>query len=62
LVAATAAQNDESAANFMQAMHSGMQQMDRKMQAADMNGNVDHDFAAMMILTTPAPLTWQRRN
>ncbi len=37
------------AGRFMQAMGTGMKQMDRDMAAAPMNGNVDHDFAAMMI-------------
>lgn len=34
---------------FMQAMEASMKQMDRGMVAAPMNGNVDHDFATMMI-------------
>jgi uncharacterized protein (DUF305 family) len=40
---------EHSAAKFMQAMRSSMKQMDRAMAAAPMNGNVDHDFATMMI-------------
>jgi uncharacterized protein (DUF305 family) len=36
-------------AQFMQAMDASMQRMDRQMVSAPMNGNVDHDFAAMMI-------------
>lgn len=36
-------------AQFMQAMHANMERMDHQMTAATMNGNVDHDFAAMMI-------------
>jgi uncharacterized protein (DUF305 family) len=47
-VAAAAAQVGPSAAEFMQAMHSGMRRMDANMAAADMNGDVDHDFAVMM--------------
>jgi uncharacterized protein (DUF305 family) len=50
LVAApSAAQIDRDAASFMQAMHAGMKTMDRDMAAVSMNGNVDHEFAAMMI-------------
>jgi uncharacterized protein (DUF305 family) len=37
------------AAQFMQAMNASMERMDRQMATAPMNGNVDHDFAAMMI-------------
>ena len=37
------------ASQFMQAMHGSMERMDRKMATAPMNGNVDHDFATMMI-------------
>jgi uncharacterized protein (DUF305 family) len=49
-VAATAAeQSAPRAAEFMQAMNGSMQTMDRDMAAAPMNGNADHDFAAMMI-------------
>jgi len=36
-------------AQFMQAMNASMERMDHQMAAAPMNGNVDHDFAAMMI-------------
>jgi uncharacterized protein (DUF305 family) len=50
LVAATAApQMAPYAAKFMQAMNAGMKTMDRDMAAAPMNGNVDHDFATMMM-------------
>jgi uncharacterized protein (DUF305 family) len=50
LIAATAAaQMLPSTANFMQAMDVSMKRMDREMAAAPMNGNVDHDFAAMML-------------
>jgi uncharacterized protein (DUF305 family) len=33
----------------MQAMNASMEQMDRDMAAAPMNGDVDHDFATMMM-------------
>ena len=36
-------------AQFMQAMNGSMERMDRQMASAPMNGNVDHDFASMMI-------------
>jgi uncharacterized protein (DUF305 family) len=36
-------------AQFMQEMSGGMKRMDRQMAGAPMNGNVDHDFASMMI-------------
>jgi uncharacterized protein (DUF305 family) len=36
-------------AQFMQEMNGSMKRMDRQMVTAPMNGNVDHDFAAMMI-------------
>jgi uncharacterized protein (DUF305 family) len=49
-VAATAAEQvAPHAAKFMQAMHDSMRAMNRDMAAAPMNGNVDHDFATMMI-------------
>ena len=34
---------------FMQEMDRSMERMDGRMATAPMNGNVDHDFAAMMI-------------
>jgi len=43
------AQVEEYASKFMREMHSSMDQMDRRMASASMNGNVDHDFASMMI-------------
>jgi len=46
---AVVAQDNSLAARFMKDMNEGMVNMDRKMAAAPMNGNVDHDFAAMMI-------------
>lgn len=49
-VAATAAQQiSPHAAQFMQAMNASMKAMGRGMAAAPMNGNVDHDFATMMM-------------
>jgi uncharacterized protein (DUF305 family) len=42
------AQMEPGAGMFMQAMDSGMKKMDHDMAAADMNGEVDHDFATMM--------------
>ena len=38
-----------SGANFMQAMDVSMKRMDHDMAAALMTGDVDHNFAAMMI-------------
>ena len=38
-----------SAAKFMQEMEAGMKKMDGDMTAAPMTGDVDHDFAAMMV-------------
>ena len=50
LAALTAgAQLPPAAAQFMQAMNASMERMDRDMAAAPMNGNVDHDFATMML-------------
>jgi uncharacterized protein (DUF305 family) len=49
LAAAGAAQTEPPADNFMQATRTGMLKMDRGMDAAPMDGNVDHDFATMMI-------------
>src|SRR5713101_5358149 len=46
---AAGAQLRPAAAQFMQAMNSSMERMDRQMASAPMNGDVDHDFAAMMI-------------
>lgn len=36
-------------AQFMQEMNESMVRMDHRMAEAPMNGNVDHDFASMMI-------------
>jgi uncharacterized protein (DUF305 family) len=49
LFAATAAQLEPYAAKFTRAMEASMKQMDRDKAAAPMNGNVDHDFATMMM-------------
>jgi uncharacterized protein (DUF305 family) len=49
LVATAVAQVEANSGDFMKAMEASMKQMDREMGAASMNGNVDHDFAAMMI-------------
>jgi uncharacterized protein (DUF305 family) len=50
LVTATAlAQMEPSSAKFMQAMNAGMERMDHEMAAAAMNGNIDRDFATMMM-------------
>ena len=46
---AMAAQLALAPRDFTHAMHVGMKAMDHDMAAAPMNGNVDHDFAAMMI-------------
>ena len=44
-----AAQIRPVSAQFMQEMDRSMERMDGRMATAPMNGNVDHDFAAMMI-------------
>jgi len=50
LIAAVAtAQMTPYAARFMQAMDTSMKKMDRDMAAAPMNGDIDHDFATMMM-------------
>ena len=46
---AALAQMEPRAASFMHAMNESMDRMDNGMKSASMNGNVDHDFAAMMI-------------
>ena len=43
------AQTRPRGGSFMEAMNSSMKQMDQDMAAAPMSGNIDHDFAAMMI-------------
>ena len=49
LVAVAAAQKQPSVVEFDHAMQLSMTRMDSGMKSAPMNGNVDHDFAAMMI-------------
>jgi uncharacterized protein (DUF305 family) len=49
LVAVAAAQTQPSVVGFDHAMHLSMSRMDSGMKSAPMNGNVDHDFAAMMM-------------
>jgi uncharacterized protein (DUF305 family) len=50
LIAAVAtAQMTPYAARFMQAMDTSMKKMDRDMAAAPMDGDIDHDFATMMM-------------
>ena len=44
-----AAQMWPAGARFMQEMNGSMERMDRRMSTAPMNGDVDHDFASMMI-------------
>jgi len=44
-----AAQVRPAGPQFMHEMNGSMERMDRQMATAPMNGNVDHDFAAMMI-------------
>ena len=44
-----AAQMQPAASRFMQAMNASMERMDRQMASAPMTGNVDRDFASMMI-------------
>jgi uncharacterized protein (DUF305 family) len=43
------AQVSNSARSFMREMETGLKQMDTDMASAAMNGQADHDFAAMMI-------------
>ena len=49
LAVSVAAQMSPQAATFMNAMRAGMKKMDRDMATAPMNGDVDHDFAVMML-------------
>lgn len=46
---ATMSQGDSPNQAFMREVNSSMQKMNRGMDAAPMNGDVDHDFAEMMI-------------
>src|SRR5260370_35679090 len=48
-VAVAATQMQPSVVGFDHAMHLSMSRMDNGMKSAPMNGNVDHDFAAMMM-------------
>lgn len=49
LVAVAVAQKQPSVVEFDHAMQLSMTRMDSGMKSAPMNGNVDHDFAAMMM-------------
>jgi len=44
-----AAQMAPAGGRFMQEINGSMERMDHRMSTAPMNGNVDHDFASMMI-------------
>jgi len=46
---AVGAQQRMMSTPFMERMNASMAEMDRSMKAAPMTGDVDHDFAAMMI-------------
>ena len=48
-VAVAYADAGDSAGDFMRSMSASMVQMDHGMAVAPMDGDVDHDFAAMMI-------------
>ena len=48
-VAQVSSQGPSDDSKFMARMNANMTTMDESMKAAAMNGNVDHDFAAMMI-------------
>jgi uncharacterized protein (DUF305 family) len=43
------AQMEPRATTFMRAMNESMHRMDDGMKSAPMNGDIDHDFAAMMM-------------
>src|ERR1700693_2270618 len=49
LSAVAFAQMEPSATSFMLAMNGSMDGMDKGMKAAPMNGDIDHDFATMMM-------------
>ena len=49
LIGELVAQERMSPQSFMQSMDISMTEMDKAMKAAPMNGDVDHDFAVMMI-------------
>ena len=44
-----AAQMPSASAQFMQEMNASMELMHRRMAGAPMNGDIDHDFASMMM-------------
>src|SRR5260370_35516304 len=46
---AALAQMEPRAKSFMHAMKDSMERMDNGMKSAPMNGDIDHDFATMMI-------------
>ena len=46
---AAIAQTEPRMRSFMQAMKESMERMDNGMKSASMNGDLDHDFATMMI-------------
>jgi len=46
---AVLAQMEPRAMSFMHAMNDGMERMDNGMKSGPMNGDVDHDFATMMM-------------
>jgi uncharacterized protein (DUF305 family) len=49
LCIAAIAQTEPPATSFMHAMKAIMERMDNGMKSAPMNGNIDHDFATMMM-------------
>jgi uncharacterized protein (DUF305 family) len=49
LIGKLLAQENTNPPSFMQRMDSSMTEMDSAMKAVSMNGDVDHDFAAMMV-------------
>src|SRR6266436_7651325 len=49
LSAVAFAQMEPSATSFMLVMNESMDGMDKRMKSAPMNGDVDHDFATMMM-------------
>ena len=46
---AALAQMEPRAMSFMRAMKDGMERMDNGMKSGPMNGDIDHDFATMMM-------------
>ena len=49
IMTAAVAQIEAPLAKFMKAMNASMKKMDRDMAGVPMNGDIDHDFAVMMI-------------